>query len=324
MIISSWNVNSIRARILNVQEYLKKFNPDIVLTQEIKTQEETYPFDDIKKLKYESYVFGQKSYNGVAILSKKKLDKIEKDIFKDKNKQSRIITADAKYKSKTIKIINIYTPNGNPVDTEKYDYKLYWLDSLIKKLKSLLKSYDNIIIAGDFNIIPSAEDVHDPKGYENDALFRIEIRKKLREMFNLGFHDAFRYIYPDKEEYTFWDYTSGAWQKNNGMRIDHFLVSNSMIDQIKTEHQEISVNNKPLNDKNSLAVKQLWKMGRFDIIEKWIAIAKNHVNNHQYGVTWDKNFCHHALLSWLIDIDSLESLNKSEFHNMLFSNKSIK
>ena len=137
MIISSWNVNSIRARILNVQEYLKKFNPDIVLTQEIKTQEETYPFDDIKKLKYESYVFGQKSYNGVAILSKKKLDKIEKDIFKDKNKQSRIITADTKYKSKVIKLINIYTPNGNPVDTEKYDYKLYWLDSLIKKMKSL-------------------------------------------------------------------------------------------------------------------------------------------------------------------------------------------
>ena len=138
MIISSWNVNSIRARILNVQEYLKKFDPDVVLVQEIKTQDETYPYDDVKKIKYESYVFGQKSYNGVAILSKKKLNNIQKDIFNDKNKQSRIITADIKYKSKVIKLINIYTPNGNPVDTEKYDYKLYWLDSLIKKLKSLL------------------------------------------------------------------------------------------------------------------------------------------------------------------------------------------
>ena len=127
MIISSWNVNSIRARILNVQEYLKKFNPDVVLVQEIKTQDETYPYDDVKKIKYESYVFGQKSYNGVAILSKKKLDNIQKDIFKDKNKQSRIITADIKYKSKVIKLINIYTPNGNPVDTEKYNYKLYEL-----------------------------------------------------------------------------------------------------------------------------------------------------------------------------------------------------
>ena len=233
MIISSWNVNSIRARILNVQEYLKKFDPDVVLVQEIKTQDETYPYDDVKKIKYESYVFGQKSYNGVAILSKKKLDNIQKDIFKDKNKQSRIITADIKYKSKVIKLINIYTPNGNPVDTDKYAYKLYWLDSLIKKLKSLSKQNENIIVGGDFNIIPSEEDVHNPKNYENDALFRLEIRKKLRELINLGFHDAYRYIHPDKEGYTFWDYTSGAWQKNNGMRIDHFLVSNSLINNVK-------------------------------------------------------------------------------------------
>ena len=129
MIISSWNVNSVRARIINIQEYLKKFSPDILMMQEIKTQEETYPFDDISKLNYESHVFGQKSYNGVAIISKKKIEKIEKDIFKDKNKQSRIITANIKYKSKTIKLINIYTPNGNPVDTDKYSYKIYWLDS---------------------------------------------------------------------------------------------------------------------------------------------------------------------------------------------------
>ena len=156
-------------------------------------------------------------------------------------KQSRIISGELTHKKKKINLINIYTPNGNPVDTEKYDYKLYWLDSLIKKLKSLLKTNENIIIAGDFNIIPSAEDVHDPKGYENDALYRIEIRKKLREMYNLGFHDAFRYIYPDKEEYTFWDYTSGAWQKNNGMRIDHFLVTNSLLKNIK----DVKINKYP-------------------------------------------------------------------------------
>ena len=108
-------------------------------------------------------------------------------------------------------------------------------------MKSLLKTNENIIIAGDFNIIPSAEDVHDPKGYENDALYRIEIRKKLREMYNLGFHDAFRYIYPDKEEYTFWDYTSGAWQKNNGMRIDHFLVTSSLLKNIK----DVKINKHP-------------------------------------------------------------------------------
>ena len=233
MIISSWNVNSIRARILNVQEYLKKFNPDVVLVQEIKTQDETYPYDDVKKIKYESYVFGQKSYNGVAILSKKKLDNIQKDIFKDKNKQSRIISADLKHKSKNINLINIYTPNGNPVDTDKYKYKKQWLDDLIKQLKSLSKKNSNIILAGDFNIIPAPEDVYNPKSFEDDALFRLEIRKKLREMINLGFSDVYRHFNETKEGYTFWDYMRGAWQKNNGMRIDHFLVSNSLIDQIK-------------------------------------------------------------------------------------------
>ena len=241
MIISSWNVNSVRARIENIKEYLNKFSPDILMMQEIKTPDETYPYNDIKTLKYENYVFGQKSYNGVAIISKKKLDSIKNDIFKDKNKQSRIISAEIKHKKKTITLINIYTPNGNPVDTEKYTYKLYWLDSLIKKLKSLSKNNENIIIGGDFNIIPSAEDVHNPKSYENDALFRLEIRKKLRELINLGFHDAYRFIYPDKEGYTFWDYTSGAWQKNNGMRIDHFLVSNSLIDKIKS----VNINKDP-------------------------------------------------------------------------------
>jgi len=233
MIISSWNVNSVRARIENIKEYLNKFSPDILMMQEIKTPDETYPYHDIKSLKYENYVFGQKSYNGVAIISKKKLDGIKNDIFKDKYKQSRVISAEVKHKKKTITLINIYTPNGNPVDTEKYTYKLYWLDSLIKKLKSLSKQNENIIIGGDFNVIPSAEDVHNPKNYENDALFRLEIRKKLRELINLGFHDAYRFIHPDKEGYTFWDYTSGAWQKNNGMRIDHFLVSSSLIDIVK-------------------------------------------------------------------------------------------
>ena len=160
MIISSWNVNSVRARIENIKEYIKKFSPDVLMMQEIKTPDDTYPYDDIKSLKYENYVFGQKSYNGVAIISKKKLSNIKNDIFKDKLKQSRIITADVKYKTKNIQIINIYTPNGNPVDTEKYDYKIYWLDSLIKTLKKILKQNENIIIGGDFNIIPAAEDVH--------------------------------------------------------------------------------------------------------------------------------------------------------------------
>jgi exodeoxyribonuclease III len=241
MIVTSWNVNSVRARIDNIKEYLKKFSPDIMLMQEIKTQDETFPYDDFSSLDYESHVFGQKSYNGVAIISKQKLENIRLDLIKDKLEQSRIISAEVKHKKKTIQIINIYTPNGNPVDTDKYTYKKKWLDSLIKQLKNLSKKNTNIILGGDFNIIPSAEDVYNVKSFEDDALYRLEIRKKLREIINLGFHDAYRHIHGDKEGYTFWDYMRGAWQKNNGMRIDHFLVSNSLLNIVKN----VNINKDP-------------------------------------------------------------------------------
>ena len=241
MIISSWNVNSVRARIENIKSYLLKYKPDILMMQEIKTEDLNFPYDDFSSMDYESHVFGQKSYNGVAIISKGKLKNIRKDLIKDKLKQSRIISAEMEYKKKNIQLINIYTPNGNPVDTEKYDYKKKWLNDLIKQLKNLSKKNNNIILAGDFNIIPSAEDVYNPKSFEDDALFRLEIRKKLREMINLGFNDVYRHFYDAKEGYTFWDYMRGAWQKNNGMRIDHFLVSNSLIDNIKS----ININKDP-------------------------------------------------------------------------------
>ena len=241
MLISSWNVNSIRARIENVKEYLKKFSPNIALVQEIKTEDKTYPYEEIKSLGYESYVFGQKSYNGVAILSKEKLINIKNDIIKDKNKQSRIISADLIYNKKIVQLINIYIPNGNPIDTEKYMYKKSWLDGFIKIIRSNYKKNQNIIIGGDFNVIPAAEDVYNPKSFEDDALYRLEIRKKFREILNLGFKDVYRYMYPETEGYTFWDYMRGAWQKNNGMRIDHFLVSNSLIKNIK----DIKINKYP-------------------------------------------------------------------------------
>ena len=233
MIISSWNVNSVRARIESISNYLKKFSPDILMMQEIKTEDQNFPYDNFSSLDYESHVFGQKSYNGVAIISKSKLENVRIDLIKDKLKQSRIISAEIKYNKKNVQIVNIYTPNGNPVDTEKYSYKKEWLDTLIKNLKKLSEKNENIILGGDFNIIPSAEDVYNVKSFENDALYRLEIRKKLREMINLGFHDAFRHINNDKEGYTFWDYMRGAWQKNNGMRIDHFLISNSLLSNVK-------------------------------------------------------------------------------------------
>ncbi len=241
MKIISWNVNSVRARIENIKEYIKVSTPNILLLQEIKTQDENFPSDDFKKLGYISYVFGQKSYNGVAIISKHKLDNINNSFIKDDLKQSRIITADLKLKKKKIKLVNIYVPNGNPVDTEKYEYKKEWLKRFITNIKKEIKKNSNILIAGDFNIIPEEIDVHDFKRYENDALGRLEIRKKYRELINLGFKDVYRFKNKAKQEYTFWDYFAGSWQKNYGMRIDHFLLSNSLIENIRS----ININRKP-------------------------------------------------------------------------------
>ena len=241
MKISSWNVNSVRARITNIIDYLKTSTPDILLIQEIKTQEENFPFNDFKKLGYECHVFGQKSYNGVAFISKININNINTNFIKDKKKQSRIIVCNIKNKSKIITLINIYAPNGNPFGTEKYDYKKEWYDSFIKKIKQVLNNNKNVIIGGDFNIIPEETDVYDYTKYEDDALYKLEIRKKFRELINLGFQDIYRSYNKHKNEYTFWDYMAGAWQNNRGMRIDHFLVSNNLLDMIKG----VIINKKP-------------------------------------------------------------------------------
>ena len=241
MKISSWNVNSVRARIVNIKEYLRYSKVDILMLQEIKTENKNFPFNDFKTLGYESYVFGQKSYNGVAFLAKKNINNIDTLFIKDENKQSRIIVGEISIKKIPIKLINIYVPNGNPVDTEKYFYKKNWYKSFINKVKKTLSDNKNIIIAGDFNIIPEKIDVYNYKKYEDDALFRMEIREKFYQLLKLGFHDVYRYFNKEKKEYTFWDYMAGSWKKNNGMRIDHFLISNNIIDMVKS----IKIDKKP-------------------------------------------------------------------------------
>ena len=175
MKIISWNVNSVRARITNVLNYINESNPDVLLLQEIKTQDENFPYDEFKKKGYNSYVYGQKSYNGVAIVSKIKIQNINKNFIKDKLQQSRVITGEIKLKKKKIELINIYVPNGNPIDTEKYVYKKKWLSNFILNIKKKLSNNSNLIIAGDFNIIPEEIDVYDFKRYENDALGKLEI-----------------------------------------------------------------------------------------------------------------------------------------------------
>jgi len=241
MKIASWNVNSVRARVINILDYLKKDKPDILFLQEIKTENINFPFEEFKMIGYESFVFGQKSYNGVAFLSKVKIENINLNFIKDDLVQSRIITGEIQINKKKIKLINIYVPNGNPVDTEKYEYKKKWLDKFLKSVKKNLIIEKNIIISGDFNIIPDEIDVYDHSGFLNDALYKIEIRKYFRELINYGFKDIFRQLKKNKQEYTFWDYMAGSWPKNYGMRIDHFLVSNNLLENVKT----ININQKP-------------------------------------------------------------------------------
>jgi len=241
MKISSWNVNSVRARILNVLDYLQKDKPDILFLQEIKTENINFPSDEFKKIGYESFVFGQKSYNGVAFLSKIKIENVNLNYIKDELNQSRIITGDIYLKKKKIKLIDIYVPNGNPINSDKYEYKKKWLDKFLSSIKKTLIYEKNIIISGDFNIIPEEIDVYDHSKFINDALYKIEIRKYYRELINYGFKDIFRQLKRNKQEYTFWDYMAGSWPKNYGMRIDHFLVSNNLIENIKT----ININSNP-------------------------------------------------------------------------------
>ena len=241
MKICSWNVNSVRARFDNIKNYIKYSNPDILLIQEIKTENRNFPINDFKNLGYRSHVFGQKSYNGVAFLTKVNISGIDLNFIKDKKKQSRVIVGNIKKGSNLIKLINIYVPNGNPIKTEKYEYKKEWFDLFNKRIKKSLVENKNIIIGGDFNVIPNEIDVYDYKKYEDDALFKIEIRRKFENLINLGFADVFRYINKDKKEYTFWDYMAGSWQKNHGMRIDHFLVSNNLLKNIKS----INIDKKP-------------------------------------------------------------------------------
>ena len=241
MKIISWNVNSVRARIDNITNYIKDDKPDILLLQEIKTQDENFPYENFENIGYNSYIFGQKSYNGVAIISKLPIKSISKDFIKDEKKQARVINGEIQLKKKKIEIINIYVPNGNPIDTEKYEYKKNWLKKFIAQVKKKISSGSNIIIAGDFNIIPEEIDVYDFKRYENDALGKLEIRKKFRELLNIGFVDVYRIKNKKKQEYTFWDYFAGSWQKNYGMRIDHFLLSNNLIENISS----ININKKP-------------------------------------------------------------------------------
>lgn len=225
MKIASWNINSMTVRLPNVLEWLAAHQPDVVLLQELKTVEDKFPKMELSALGYHAAVWGQKAYNGVAILSKYPLEDIKSGLG-DGDEQARYIEATVR----GIRIASVYLPNGNPVESEKYPYKLRWMDRLYAHVQALLKTEQPFILGGDYNVIPEDKDCHDPVLWREDALFRLETRKKFRALLNLGLTDALRIKNPNDNQYTFWDYQAGAWHKNAGIRIDHFLLSPQTTD----------------------------------------------------------------------------------------------
>jgi exodeoxyribonuclease-3 len=227
MKIVSWNVNSIKARADHVLRYLTEQSPNVLMVQELKG--EILPEDTFKDAGYNIEYKGQKAYNGVAIFSKHAISKVSSALpGDDSDDQARYLEVDIN----NIRMINIYAPNGNPLGTEKFPYKLGWMDRLITRVKHLRQNKIPFIIGGDFNIIPAGIDCYDPKAWKDDALFQPESIAKYRALINLGLTDAFRVFDTRAEQYTFWDYQAGAWPKNNGIRIDHFLTCPELTDRL--------------------------------------------------------------------------------------------
>ncbi len=227
MKIVSWNVNSLKARLDHVKKFLASRNPDILMVQELKGLE--FPQGDFKALGYDTAAVPQKAYNGVAILSKAPITILRDKLPGDENdEQCRYLEVSIN----DTRLINIYAPNGNPCPGEKFDYKLRWLTRLKDRLTTLRADNIPFIIGGDFNIIPEEKDCFDPKGWIQDALFRIESRQHFRALLNLGLTDAFRVFNSAAGQYTFWDYQAGCWPQNKGLRIDHFLLSPTWADRL--------------------------------------------------------------------------------------------
>lgn len=230
MLIASWNVNSIRARIDAVRTWLTTRNPDVLLLQELKGTE--FPADLFKDLGYESAAVTQKSYNGVAILSRMPLQIVSTTLAGDEqDSHARFLEVMVA----GLRIANIYLPNGNPIGTDKFDYKLLWMDRLLRQMAIWVKDGVPTLVGGDFNVIPEDIDCHKPASWIRDALFQPEPRARYRALIALGYADAFRFLHPGQGgHFTFWDYFRNAFEHNRGIRIDHFLLSPALTRRLET------------------------------------------------------------------------------------------
>ncbi len=236
--IATWNVNSIRSRLLHLLDWLRTDKPEIVLLQELKCTEDTFPAMEIEELGYNIAIHGEKSYNGVAILSKFPLSDIVRGLPDNADDvHARYIEAVVSLPKTALRVASVYVPNGQETTSDKFPYKLRFLEKLYAHIKTLLSYEEILVIGGDYNIAPEDDDVHDPKTWEGSVLTHDLVRKAFHKITNLGVYDACRILHPTgKTEYSWWDYRAGALAADNGLRIDHLLLSPQAADRLSTYH----------------------------------------------------------------------------------------
>ncbi len=233
MKIASFNINGVKARLPALIDWLAAAKPDVVAVQEIKSVDETFPREPIEDLGYNVETHGQKGFNGVAILSRRPIEDVARGLPGDpEDEQARWIEATISGDKGAIRVCGLYLPNGNPAPGPKYDYKLAWMERLRTRAAELLKAEEPAVLAGDWNVIPQAEDAANPQNWREDALFLPETRAAFRRILHLGYTDAFRALHPEPGRYTFWDYQAGAWRRNDGIRIDHLLLTPQAADRL--------------------------------------------------------------------------------------------
>jgi exodeoxyribonuclease III len=230
MRIATFNINGVKARAEAVTTWLDDTKPDVALLQEIKSQDEGFPRALFEERGYRVETHGQKGFNGVAILSRLPLEDVTRGLPEDdSDEQARWIEATV-IGSRAVRVCDLYLPNGNPAPGPKYDYKLAWMERLKARAAGLLASEEPVIMAGDYNVIPQTEDAKRPEVWREDALFRPESRAAFRRIVNLGYTEAFRARVSGPGHYSFWDYQAGAWDRDDGIRIDHLLLSPQAAD----------------------------------------------------------------------------------------------
>lgn len=247
MKIATWNVNSINAHLEAALTFVKEAEPDVLALQELKCLDEKFPREAFESLGYNVETHGQKTYNGVALLSKFPLEDVRRGLpGDDEDVQARYIEAVVS-SPRPVRVCGLYLPNGNPVGTDKFTYKLGWMDRLEAHVKTLLPLEESLVVTGDFNVIPEAIDCYDPAAWAGDALFQPESRARLRALKWLGLTDALEAVGAEPHAYTFWDYQAGAWPKDHGIRIDHALLSSQAADRLVSAevHRRVRGREKP-------------------------------------------------------------------------------